>query len=134
MSLKAFHIVFITLSGILSAGLFLWGIQGYREGGSNASLVLGVVGLVCLALLVPYGRWFLRKMKRLSVWILPAGALVLWTDPVWACAACYGNPNSPLTKGMKMGILSLTGLVYLILFGILYSVFTMVRRAKKNGL
>lgn len=66
MSLKAFHIFFITLSIVLSIGVGSWGISKYFAGGGAGPLALGV--LFCLtgfALLV-YGRSFLKKMKGIE--------------------------------------------------------------------
>ena len=63
MSLKAFHIFFVTLSTLLALGFGAWAIRDYRTGGAIGSLVLGVASLVCSVVLVLYGRWFLNKLK-----------------------------------------------------------------------
>lgn len=49
---------------------------------------------------------------------------------ILACAACYGDPNSPLSKGTFWGVLALIGIIVVVLggFGSLF-VFWM-RRAK----
>lgn len=66
MSLKAFHVFFISLSIVLSVGLGGWGVNSYVTRGSIGSLALGVIFfLTGLALLV-YGRAFLRKMKEID--------------------------------------------------------------------
>ncbi len=67
MSLKIFHIVFITLSVVLSAGLGAWGIQGYMANGSIQGLVLGVLFFVMGAALLVYGVRFWKKMKEMRV-------------------------------------------------------------------
>lgn len=36
----------------------------------------------------------------------------------WACAACYGQSDSPLAAGMNWGILSLLGMIVMVLGGI----------------
>ena len=132
MSLKAFHIVFITLSALLSAALAFWGLDNYKTLHETSGLVLGVVGLVSLLLLVPYFIWFRRKMKRLTLG-LGAAILILLTlsEPAGACAVCYGDPASPLSTGVKMGIISLAGMVYFLLAGIVIFVISCIRRAKK---
>ncbi len=66
MSLKTFHIVFITVSTILCVGVGIWAISGYRSRGDVASLVVGVVALVAAVALVWYGLWFLKKLKGVS--------------------------------------------------------------------
>ena len=63
MSLKAFHLVFVTVSAILGLGFGAWAIADYRRGGSTASLWWGLGSLAGSAVLVVYGRWFLRKLK-----------------------------------------------------------------------
>jgi hypothetical protein len=37
---------------------------------------------------------------------------------VWACAACYGQSDSPMAEGMNWGILSLLGIIGLVLVGV----------------
>lgn len=64
MSLKAFHIVFIVCSVLLSAGLGVWGVT--RPGHPAGDLVLGILGFVAAAGLIVYGVWFLKKLKGVS--------------------------------------------------------------------
>ena len=63
MSLKAFHIVFVTVSAILGLGFGAWAIADYRRNGSAESLWWGIGSLAGTAALIVYGRWFLRKLK-----------------------------------------------------------------------
>ena len=60
MSLKWFHIVFISLSVVLSLWFGLWGLF-------NDQVVLGVISLVASAGLVVYGNHFLAKIRKLGV-------------------------------------------------------------------
>ena len=60
MSLKWFHIVFITLSMLLSVGFGVWGLF-------NERVLLGVISLAASAGLVVYGNYFLGKAKKLGV-------------------------------------------------------------------
>jgi hypothetical protein len=41
--------------------------------------------------------------------------LLCQPGPVWACAACYGQSDSPLAKGMNWGIFSLLAVVVFVL-------------------
>ena len=67
MSLKAFHLVFITVSTLLSAFFGVWAIRQYWTGeGSGTDLALGVASLVVMVGLVVYGKYFLRKLKDIS--------------------------------------------------------------------
>ena len=54
-----------------------------------------------------------RKLKTLLAG-LPFG-LVLQPVPLWACAACYGQSDSPMARGMNWGIFSLLFVVVFVL-------------------
>lgn len=60
MSLKWFHIVFISLSVLVSLGFGLWGLL-------NQHTALGVMSLMGSAGLCVYGNYFLGKVRRLPV-------------------------------------------------------------------
>ena len=66
MSLKAFHIVFIVAAAFTSLFFGLWAIRDWQATGDRTVLVLGIVSFAVLVALVPYGIWFLRKMKNIS--------------------------------------------------------------------
>jgi len=46
-----------------------------------------------------------------------------------ACSVCYGDPNSPMTKGVQAGVLVLLGVVGTVLFGLASLLLFWVRRA-----
>ena len=60
MSLKWFHIVFISLSVLLSVWFGIWGLF-------NHQIVLGIVSLGASVGLVFYGNYFLGKLRKLGV-------------------------------------------------------------------
>jgi hypothetical protein len=67
MSLKAFHIVFITVSSGLALGCGVWLlISGFSAGGTKKDIFFGIGSLVGAAALVFYGRYFLKKLKNVS--------------------------------------------------------------------
>ena len=45
-------------------------------------------------------------------------ALALHPGPLWACAACAGQSDSPMAKGMNLGILSLLAVIGVVLGGV----------------
>ena len=49
---------------------------------------------------------------------------------VFPCAVCYGNPESPMTHGMNMGVLTLMGFIGFILCIIVYSIISISIRTK----
>jgi hypothetical protein len=46
------------------------------------------------------------------------GSLLLAPSPLLACATCFGKSDSPLAKGMNMGILSLLGFITAVLLAV----------------
>ena len=55
MSLKAFHIVFITASILLTVGFAAWCLSNFFSGGTRSDLVAGVISLVAAVSLFVYG-------------------------------------------------------------------------------
>jgi len=66
MSLKTFHIAFISLSAILSVGFAAWALQRFADGGGAGMLVVAAVSVLFGVGLVFYGVRFLRKLKHVS--------------------------------------------------------------------
>jgi hypothetical protein len=64
MSLKAFHILFITISALLALGFGGWCLQFSRLHGDRAYLGAGIVSFVTAGVLAMYGTWFWHKLKR----------------------------------------------------------------------
>ena len=66
MSLKAFHIVFITASILLAFGFAAWALVNFSEEGGRSFLIYGVVSSLCGVALVFYEVYVIRKLKHLS--------------------------------------------------------------------
>jgi hypothetical protein len=66
MSLKAFHLVFITAASALAFGFGVWMLRAYQADGTNADLAYGVVSLVVGVGLLVYEGFFLKKLKNVS--------------------------------------------------------------------
>lgn len=67
MSLKAFHVVFITLSTLLAIGFGFWSLHDHQmHGGGIGAMALAILSFVVAVALVVYGVWFLRKLKGVS--------------------------------------------------------------------
>lgn len=66
MSLKAFHVLFITLCTVLAAGFGSWAWTQHRLQVEGPYLFLALCGFGLAAALPIYGVWFLKKMKAVS--------------------------------------------------------------------
>ncbi|HMP83446.1 MAG TPA: hypothetical protein PKA41_12170 [Verrucomicrobiota bacterium] len=67
MSLKAFHVVFITAASALAFGFGVWMLREYRAPEGVASdLAFGIGSLVAGVALLVYEGFFLRKLKSVS--------------------------------------------------------------------
>ena len=59
MSLKAFHLIFVTLLTALSFGCAAWAF-------STGNSFWGAAGIVAGMAVIVYGIYFLKKLKRIS--------------------------------------------------------------------
>jgi len=59
MSLRAFHILFILVTVLLSAGCAVWGFA------NGVSAIFGVTCCAIAVALVGYGIYFLKKTRKL---------------------------------------------------------------------
>ena len=67
MSLKAFHLVFVTAAIGLSLGCAVWGFRDYASSqGGVGDLLFGLGSVMVGAALVIYERIFLKKLKGIQ--------------------------------------------------------------------
>ncbi len=67
MSLKAFHLVFITASSALACGCGVWGLKNYwSPDGRLLDLLFGLGSFAAGTALILYERYFLKKTKNVS--------------------------------------------------------------------
>jgi hypothetical protein len=59
MSLKAFHLIFVTLLTTLSLVVSAWAFTSGR-------ILAGLAGIAAAVLVVFYGIYFLKKLKKIS--------------------------------------------------------------------
>ena len=67
MSLKGFHILFITVSTLLALGVGAWCIRANLAAGAPVYLLGAIGSFIAAVALMIYGVWFYRKMKRLRI-------------------------------------------------------------------
>ena len=56
--------------------------------------------------------------------------IILLSSVLLPCAVCYGNPESPMSHGMNMGVLTLMGFIVFVLFIIAFSIISISIRTK----
>ncbi len=66
MSLRIFHVIFITISIALSVFVAIWGVREYVATRSSGALALAVVFVAGGVALVLYAGKAFRKLKDLS--------------------------------------------------------------------
>jgi hypothetical protein len=66
MSLRAFHLLFIALSVMLTAFVAAWAASEYRVAHDAGYVAAGVASVAAGIVLAVYGAAFQRKTKRLS--------------------------------------------------------------------
>lgn len=66
MSLRSFHLFFVTASVVLSAGVAVWGVRSWRATGSGSDLAFGGLFLVVGFVLAVYGIRVRRKLRDLA--------------------------------------------------------------------
>ncbi len=67
MSLKAFHVVFITASSALAFGCAVWELKTYWSAeGATSDLIFGLASGLAGVGLILYERYFLKKTRNVS--------------------------------------------------------------------
>lgn len=66
MSLKVFHIVFVTASILLAFGFGFWSIEQYLHVGGMSNLAFGIVSPVVGIALVFYGKAVWKKLQSIT--------------------------------------------------------------------
>jgi hypothetical protein len=66
LSLRSFHLFFVTASVVLSIGVAVWGVRSWRATGSGSDLAFGVMFLVVGFVLAFYGIRVRRKLRDLA--------------------------------------------------------------------
>ncbi len=147
MSLKGFHILFISLSSLLSFGFGGWSLHAWSSGRGGTYLGLGVGAFVIGAGLIVYGTWFLRKIKtqaqeqaekrkRFRTVKALAVALGVWalsTQPAPACSVCYGDSEGPMIEAARLGVWLLFGMVAMVQLCFAAFFITLWRRSRKGA-
>lgn len=66
MSLKAFHIIFVTAATLLCFGFGAWAFHSYSASKAQLDLFMGIISVALGVGMIWYGRYFLKKLKNIS--------------------------------------------------------------------
>lgn len=66
MSLKAFHLIFVTALSSLAFGLSAWKFKTYAAERAGSDLAWAVAALLGGIIVIVYGKYFLKKLKHVS--------------------------------------------------------------------
>lgn len=67
MSLRGFHIVFITLTSVLSVFMLLWAVLWAPGNAGIVAPIMGIIGALGAIGFPIYGIYFYRKAKNLII-------------------------------------------------------------------
>ena len=141
MSLKAFHIVLISLSSLLALGFSGWSVHAYRATGQGGHLAMAVLSFAGAVGLVVYISWFARKIhtreeedrerrKKIRPLALLAAGWLWGIRPAEACAVCYGQAEGPMIDAARLGVWLLFGLVFAVQLALVLFFLCLRRRAR----
>jgi hypothetical protein len=67
MSIKGFHLIFITIAALFCAGFGVWALFLDEQSNGSGVKIFGGITLVASAVLIIYGLYFRRKSKDIIV-------------------------------------------------------------------
>ena len=67
MSIKGFHLIFITVAALFCAGFGVWALFFDQQDSGMGTKIAGIVTLIASVGLVFYGIYFRRKSKDIIV-------------------------------------------------------------------
>ena len=70
-------------------------------------------------------------MRRGGAIVLAVTVFLGCARPALACAVCFGDPDSPLTRGALMGVYVLVGVVSFVLAGIAATSVFWIQRSRR---
>jgi hypothetical protein len=74
------------------------------------------------------------KMSNLKHWLVAGVVATALTMPqsLWACAVCFGDPNSAQTKGVNSAVLGMIGVTTVVLSGFIALIIAINLRARRH--
>jgi hypothetical protein len=143
VSLKFFHVVFVSMSSLLAFSFGGWNLHSWTASAGTASLITAVGSFVAGVGLIAYGFWFWKKIttrdeeerRRRNVikgLAVMAGVWLLASQDASACTVCYGEAEGPMVSAARLGVYLLFGLTFLIQGAFASFFIYLWRRARKH--
>ena len=83
----------------------------------------------CELRVATFGRW-LSQLATRNTQLVMVLVVILAPHVLSACPTCYGDPNSPMTKGSDNAILFMLGIIGFVQVGFISLFVTFWRRAR----
>ncbi|MCB0403434.1 MAG: hypothetical protein KDD51_01515 [Bdellovibrionales bacterium] len=134
MSLRAFHIFFVTISSLFCLWFGLWSYDEFEITHGRLSLFFAFSSAIGGVTLIFYLNWFVRRTRQWTAFLLPffLGAAVS-SAPAQACAVCFGAKDSTMVQGANAGISFLLAIICVVLVAFASLFIVWIRRAQKLG-
>lgn len=141
MSLKAFHVVFVSCSSLLA---FLFGGWAFAQGGVG-SAIGGVIAVLVAIGLIVYGVLFWKKITTpeeerrrrrkilRAVSIVPALLVAFWPRAAHACSVCYGEAEGPMLDAARYGVYLLLGILLAVQAAFVVFFLYLRRRSRQHN-
>ena len=72
-----------------------------------------------------------RRFPSMPLVVLIGASALIWqAETVWACSVCFGDPESPMAKGVVAGVLVLVGVIGMVLLGVVGTGLSWVSRSR----
>lgn len=69
--------------------------------------------------------------RRLALLAVLASGWLATASPALACSVCFGDPDSPMSRGVVMGVMVLVGIVGFVLLGVAGTVAFWIHRSRR---
>lgn len=134
VGIKTVHILFISTCVLMFLALGYWRYLAFADGQGSGALMQALGCLVAAGGLGVYGVVFLRKLRGIGYMALPLMFFLIAADPdvAAACSTCFGDPESPLRKGMDQAVFMMLGVIGTVLFGFASLFLYWARRHRLN--
>ena len=130
MSLRFFHVFFVTVSVLMTLGVGGWSVNAWQGDGAASWLTLAAVSFAGAIGLALYGARFLKKTRALGLAAVLLAVLFGLPQDALACPACIGTSDSPMQSGMNLGIMALLGVISAVLVCFASFFVYLARRAR----